>query len=345
MQNKNTMNKKEFLGDAVLFGLLGMLWFRNTLFRLLPGKTYDESRLTLWILVAVCILIGTLVCLKSRRNYLSTFINVIIPYELYALVTFQDTYSQDYQWLFPLVGVISLGFLVLMLHKGKGKKRFWGFVRHGLLGARTLAALGIFIAGLPLLINGLLGNPLMKAYEMPAQHSKVKVTVTDHLDILSGLQEEVWETLDTQQRLEVLQVAANVEASYLGLPHELPVGVGTMGQNTVGYYDDMTQTMFVNIDWLETAPAWEMLDTVCHEAYHAYQFSLCDAWKSLDPYYRELMAFNNVPTYLDNFANYINGEENYDDYYNLACEQTARQYAEEAVTDYYDILERHLKDN
>ena len=85
-----------------------------------------------------------------------------------------------------------------------------------------------------------------------------------------------------------------------------------------------------------------MLDAVCHEEYHAYQYRLCDAWESVGADYKNLMAFSNVPDYKDNFENYVDGEDDFYGYYVLTCEQTARQYAASAVEDYYLKIDYYL---
>lgn len=149
--------------------------------------------------------------------------------------------------------------------------------------------------------------------------------------------------ISVQERVDTLQIVANIECSYLGLPHELSVGAEPMEETTIAFYRDSTHQIRVNIECLESMTAHEMLDAVCHEAYHAYQHRLCDAWKSVGNEYKNLMAFSKVPDYLDNFEHYADGEDDYFKYYFLMCEQTARQYAASAMEDYYWKIEYYLE--
>ena len=60
------------------------------------------------------------------------------------------------------------------------------------------------------------------------------------MDTILLLQEDEWEKLSAQERLDVLQTVANIEQRYLGLPNELNVGVANLDADILGYYTDQT---------------------------------------------------------------------------------------------------------
>lgn len=104
----------------------------------------------------------------------------------------------------------------------------------------------------------------------------------------------------------------------------------------------MRDVITINIDHLEVDPAHDILDSLCHEARHAYQHRLCDVYDSVSEEQRELLVFYNVQMYKQEFSNYVNGKEDAFGYYYQWCESDARAYAREAVIDYYSKIETYL---
>ena len=58
MKNRNTMGNIEYALKNALWGLIGMIWYRNVLFRPIPGISYAQSKMMLWGLAVVCIIVG-----------------------------------------------------------------------------------------------------------------------------------------------------------------------------------------------------------------------------------------------------------------------------------------------
>ena len=74
------------------------------------------------------------------------------------------------------------------------------------------------------------------------------------MDTILLLQEDEWEKLSAQERLDVLQAVANIEQRYLGLPNELNVGVANLDADILGYYTDKTHEIIVSADSLCMIP-------------------------------------------------------------------------------------------
>ena len=91
MTNNNTMSKGCYLFEHIFWGILTLIWFNNILFRNIEGLTYDQSRHFLWCTIILSLTVGAAITWKKRRNNLSLFVNVIIPYELYSLVAYYHT--------------------------------------------------------------------------------------------------------------------------------------------------------------------------------------------------------------------------------------------------------------
>lgn len=166
--------------------------------------------------------------------------------------------------------------------------------------------------------------------------------ISNNIDTILLLREEEWEKLSVQERLNVLQTVANIEATYLGLPHELNVTVKALDENTQGHYDDSTYTIAINVDHISEDSAEALVETVAHEAYHAYERRLVDLYYSADSQERNLLLFGRIEEYRDNFDNYIDGNEDLLGYATQAVELDSIKYAIAAVVDYYDAIEEYL---
>ena len=89
MRNTNTIRPQKYIGDHLLWLITAMLWYRGVLFTAIPGMTVKQSKIILWISALVLVAFGYIITMKKRRNNLSLFTNILLPYELYAVVTDQ----------------------------------------------------------------------------------------------------------------------------------------------------------------------------------------------------------------------------------------------------------------
>lgn len=90
----------------------------------------------------------------------------------------------------------------------------------------------------------------------------------------------------------MLQAVANIECRYLGISHELNVVAKDMEQGTIlGSYSDRTHTISVSVKSLMYDNPYELVDTICHEAYHAYQHCIVDMYNTCDEQILILHAF------------------------------------------------------
>ena len=344
MKKGNTMSIKGYIIDNAFWALFAMVCYRNLFFRHADGLTFLQSKLLLWGLVIGCVGVGVLSTVNRRRNYTSIVANVLMPYEIYAVITYGDIIFDNCLWMLIAIGLVVAGVFICVLVLGYLDPRhdIVASIIHGAWLSRTVVSVSLAVAFLPFTMNAFLGNALFASTEIPQNGIENKVTIADNIETVANLREEVWAGLTLQERIDTLQVVANIESSYLGLPHELNVGAEPMEESTVAFYTDRNHQIRINIDYLESFPAKETLAAVCHEAHHALQYALCDLWDSIDSNYRELIIFENVPSYKENFANYRDTEDDFLAYYLMECEQAARQYAEESVEDYYYKIDYYL---
>lgn len=120
------------------------------------------------------------------------------------------------------------------------------------------------------------------------------------------------------------------------------MGTANIGEHTLGYYDHKKHEIIISFDSLMNNPAEEVLSTVCHEAYHGYEYCVASMLKDIPEESQNLRLFKDAHKYAEEFINYKSDEQEFYDYYNQDCERDAREYAQNAVFDYYRRINEYL---
>lgn len=349
MTNNNTISKWGYIFEHIFWGVLSMVWFNNILFRNVDGLTFNQSRLFLWLALIVSATLGIAFTWEKRRNNLSLFVNIIMPYELYSFISYRHT-APFLMWsLAALSLLLSITYMVLIFKpkiraRSRKKAIIWARLIKSFLGTRTVGACCMTVMILVLGVSSSFGILFFSPSANSAKRtSGEEVTIAKNIEAVSQLEEEKWSTLSTPEKLNTLQTVANIEAYYLGLPHELNVITEPLPENTLACYNDRTHVITINIDHLEADSAHEILDSLCHEARHAYQHRLCDVYDSVSEDQRELLVFYDVQMFKQEFSSYVDGKEDALGYYFQWCESDARSYARESVIDYYSKIETYLE--
>lgn len=349
MHAKNTMTPLWFLLGHVAWAIPSVYLYKQVLFRCLENHTLRESQGILLFSLVGCELAGMFLERKRFRNGIHIFWNLTAGFGLYTAFAYFPI--EPFPVAAALWSAVALcaGFAVFCLvrkfrpRKADEKPKS---VRHRIHPACTIytlfaacfAALLLFF-GSPLLV----GNTFMSASVAPSTGSAADgETLAGNIDTILLLQEDQWEGLSLQKRLDVLQTVANIERRYLGLPHELNVGTANMEKDTGGFYVDKTHEIVINLEDLRQSSPDELLNTVCHEAYHGYEHRLADLYNTLDSRNQKLRLFHSAASYAEEFQNHPNAEEDFYSYYSQDCEKDARAYAEDAVIYYYTRIEEYL---
>lgn len=351
MKKKNSLGKIEFIVEHIVWAFIAMIWYKNILFRCLGQHTFFESKLILWGIVAASCLAGFCFEMKRKRNELSVFFNLISGYGVYTVLTYIQIRKTLIIISLSIVAALSAIYaLIIMCRKIKNRKRFGNilckrtiqiaFVTQRLLGLGL--AVIIMVSG----VNILFGSTIMKStVDTASQANLCEQSLSSNIEMIAQLQEDAWCSLSVQDKLNVLQTVANVEQRYLGLSNELNVGAANLREGVMGYYSDKTHEIVIDIDSLLNDSSWEVLDTVCHEAYHSYQYRMVEAFNGADESSRNLKMFRKANSYAREFDNYISGEEDFCSYYYQDCESDARKYAEDAVYEYCRRINEYQLEN
>ena len=169
-------------------------------------------------------------------------------------------------------------------------------------------------------------------------------TVKNKIDSVCLLREDDWEELSAQKKMDVLGVILNIEIRYLGINHEIYLKSGVLDDDTAARYSHREREIEIDIGQLQSASAADVLNSLCHECYHSYQYQMIALYESTSEEYQNMLLFQHVDSYINEFTNYIDGSEDPLGYYLQTTEIQARRYAELAVEDYYERIDDCLQE-
>ncbi len=334
-------------------GMVGAMTFlyRNTLFRILDGTTATQSLSILSVIVVGTSIIGFFLTTSETVDLWSIFLSILHGFCVYTLIAYIDLIPTLIGIVMTVSGILAAGYWVMVLiptidrperRRAILLKRFW----RGLCVAYRLMMTGAVVISGFLMISGAFHIGAFvpnTAAEIPTREQSI--TIDSEMDTLVKLEVHTWPTLSAQERLDVLQVVANIEAAYLGLPHELKVVVGREDDsNTLAYYADHDHTIHIMLHHLSKGGGKAVLRSICHEARHAYQHRLVSLYKSLDKEQQQLLLFNACRQYQYEFLHYVDGKDDMKGYAEQRCETDARRYAETAAARYADQILAYLKE-
>lgn len=329
--------KVKFIIYELLWAILYIFGY-NIIFRPIDGCSYTESKAILVIIVVGLLCIRLSVFNKETNIQKAVF--WILSFGIYTVISYCILLRKSIMYvgfvtmLLCIVYIIYLTFNILrnnILKKYSVKRIF----KKAFLSICIILSLGCLIIMVPITAKTLLGIPLSQASTKAITGTTNDDYVLDnHLKSVSKIYDGSWKELSTKEKLEILQIVANIECNYMGLPHELNVCAEVLGENLVSRYDEKRHRIDVNISYLEQEVPEELLGTVCHEAYHAYEYQMVYLYDSVDEKQRQLMTFRNVPEYKEEFSSYTDGYDDFEKYESQVVESNARTYAKIAMQEY-----------
>ena len=347
MRNVNTMSNREFLILNIVYSLVLMFAYRTICFKNIYGISYIWSKVFLWSLLAIFVVLGIVVSYGKRRNLLSVVLTVLPAYEVYTLMAYMPYLRKLFVVLIALACGISAFFAAYVFRQkitdSKGiatapKKYFI----HGILGVRTIATLCLAAALAYVASSNIMGNYLLhSSIRFETSLYSEENTVANNIETVCQFRDDIWDTLDIDERLNALQIIANIERNYLGLSTPLTVEAGILIEGRLGQYDDLTYRIVVDADYLLHGSATGLLNALCHEAFHAYEYRLADAYDSLDDSSKALRLFSDIIEYKEELAMRLDSSD-YLTYYYQLTEIDARDYAARATGKYLTLIDEYV---
>lgn len=341
-RDTNTLGWSEYLVAHLYWGWLAYHFFSNRLFLRIYSPmsgellSTDTCQRVLLILVIVCSILGMAFSAIRRRNYRTLFLNVCTPYGIYLILeTVPDIPPYIVGTLFAWA-VLAISYAVVLIVAPirnrrniptiicKRLQQFFMNTQvtfYGLLSVFTIIAVAGVLLGIPIVEAQREWQPSEGTPRLPIAFEELKEDLT----------EENWTYLSIQDKVNRMQLVANIEASYLGIPEGLVVCCESLSPYVMGGYVHEESIIQISKDHLLYDSGEACVQTVLHEAYHSFQHHLCAVYDQLDDNYKELYLLRDAAIYEHEFADYQNGNNGFWEYYNQLCEADARRYAEDRL--------------
>lgn len=349
LKTNNTLSRQNFIFYHIIWTLVSFLLYKNTIFRCIDNYSFSQSKLIFWCIIIANCLFGIIFEIENSRNSFNIFLNIVFGFGLYTVLAYIQIRTTLIMITLFVASVLSIGFgICIICRKIKNKMNSKRIIKKRLVRSlsltRQILSLGLAVIICCSAVSPFFGFTVINASAKSATQSNLsEQSLSNNIETIKLLQDDLWKELSVKEKLNVLQTVANVEQRYLGLPNELNVGAANLREGVSAEYRDDTHQITISLDSLLSSSSWELLNSVCHEAYHCYEYRLVDVYSSSNEENRNLRIFYHADSYTEEFSNYISGsEEDFYSYYNQVCEKDARDYADEAVIDYQQRIIEYL---
>jgi len=164
----------------------------------------------------------------------------------------------------------------------------------------------------------------------------------EDVDSFAIFGEGAWEKASLEDRASALQHLLNLEAAYLRI-EPLTLKVVKLNRFIVGSYRYDRGVAYIDYEHLRDGNPAEVIDTICHEAFHAYQHAVVDSLDFSDEVVQTSRYFHQARSWHDNFENYIPSSVCYYSYRLQPVEYDAFAYATIRAEFYMEqILAHHV---
>ncbi|MDO5132497.1 MAG: WG repeat-containing protein [Eubacteriales bacterium] len=346
-------NKKHrivYIIDHVFWAAIARLWYNSIFFKSLGDLSLRTSAGILLALLALFSITGMSLGIKRHRNKADLYVNVATGFGVYTVLAYLPIRKKLIVTVLAAAAVLSAAYAALVLcraitNRQNAKKIIFRRIRMAAYGSRTILCVSMTVIMALIASNLFFGNRLFLPSVSPSAPSSVQdQTIENNIETLVHLDDGTWETLTVQEKLDVLQTVANIEQRYLGIPHELNVGASNLPEDVAGSYRDITHEIQVDLDCLIHETPRLLVETITHEAYHAFEHRTVDAYREASKQMKPLRLYQDARHYEDEFMDYESGNdvESFWKYYFQACESDAREYASGAAESYFVAVARHL---
>lgn len=354
MSNINKLSPKTYIFLSIFSAFIAMIIYRSTIFRCILFNTFAESKVKLWVIWGACLVVTYLLTFRRRRNYFSLFTNTVIPFGIYSAMAYDDSH-------YIIISAVKISILILcglyglaMIIVSKIPDDFDKLLKilkikilHFLSGAKSIVALCFSVILVYISCLYAFDSPSLIPAVKPAaavEENKAEF-VEKNMPLISKIDETEWKNLTLEERLDTMQILANVEKVQLGISHEINVRTDSLGLGTYGTYDFKKHEVTINTQVLMDDDSTDAVTTLCHELRHAFQHDSADAFLSLDKEYQQLAIFDDMRDFYENFEDYQNAErDGFEEYESQSVEADSREYGEKRTAFYFQRVDKYFTD-
>lgn len=331
-----TMGSTTYLLRHVSVFCITVFLYRYVMFRTPIFLTHTTAWYLLIAIMGVVLTTGILYTYKRQRTWWELTVTFLIGYGLVTSVLYFDVFRKHVLFCIMLGLMLSIIFCVcgtirsLTYHKRRTnlfregmRKLLPGSFRYGM--AIAFLAFLCVVSYRRLLVGSLLNAEMY----MDVSEEETMLFVQD-VEVMMQMDVTEWNLIDWQTRLNMLGMVASVEGRRLGLQGAVALEAADLSENVGRSYRRNERVIRLNIRYLNLPPQI-LINTVCHEMYHAYQWEQAESKVGLGKSWEDVKGNASM---LWSEAAYIRGEDDFENYYNQRIEAEAREYAEKRVREY-----------
>lgn len=167
-----------------------------------------------------------------------------------------------------------------------------------------------------------------------------EVNFDEYLDDILLLEEDVFETLNDEEKLRVLQTLVYIENTKAGIKTCPKIKLSDrLSDSVAGCYEPSKGVILINNDVFHSSCSQTLATIVLHEFHHHLAHELASAYRSLPARYQNLEAFCVYREFAYELENYIKPENDTEAlYYQQSIESSARRFSEITSEEYFDFI-------
>ena len=369
IEDKSTQSPLECILEHVYWNFIAYIWYKNLLFIPLDNYPIEKSKIILWMCILGVSCVGIIIRWKKCMTGRGNVADVMIGYGVYTVIAYYVYYTQWIRIVFIMFFIFFVAYASLVFtRKVRGKKlsqirnkeRRILIIKNRILRILNVSGLVLGMAMtiliVPMTYNRIENGGILAADSkdndytvgFDINYTENEASLAYNIDTIAKIRSnKTWFPLSEKEKLQVLQAICNCEANYWGMEDRIMVVMDDLEEGEVGTYYDSERRIVIDKQHLEKDDAIEVLDTVLHEMYHAWQHCLVRLYLDSSESQRKMRVFMHCEEYLNEMKNYQNSGDSHEEfmeYYGQLIEQDSREYAEDTKRIYYYQIDNILKE-
>ena len=208
----------EALFGGGFWAVISMIWYKVTLFRCWTDMSYKESQKILWGILIVMVFLGAWITGYGKNEW-TTFKTLAIAYGSYTIVAYGEVIRGKIKVILGISIIVASVLAILILFRkilpewNKSRiirKRLSKCIYVYCSSIATGMGILLFTMICSLVFGNSLFQPSVKSTNADTLEEQ---TIANNMETLLLLQDEEWEKLNIEEKLDVMQTVANIEAS------------------------------------------------------------------------------------------------------------------------------------
>ncbi|MBE5893221.1 MAG: hypothetical protein E7286_07545 [Lachnospiraceae bacterium] len=363
MKDLSSISPLECIIEHIYWMFIIFIDYKIVMFLPLNGLSFEKSKQIMILCMVGASVVGTAIRWRKFMTTRGVLADIMVGLGIYTIFVYKTYYSEWIKILYITFLIISAIYMIFMVfRKSRGKFLFEirnKYRRRVIIKIRMnrfLSTSGLIVGVLmtvlmvPIAYNRLIHGGIVVADVMhsdtkgfDANYTANEWSLKYNFDSISKIRfKSEWDLLSTKEKLNVLQDICNCETNYWGMDFRVTIVMDDLEGYTLGSYCDSDRRITIDKQHLENDNPEEILDTVLHEMYHAWECSLVRLYLDASDSQKKMRVFQHCEEYIEEMMNYQDGGADYEShmsYFGQYMERDSRAYAAAAVKDYYDEID------